>query len=50
MVGDKDTMRSTIGHVFIVGGTTMSWILKLKKVVARSTTKVKYVAATKASK
>ena len=26
MVGDKDSKRSTTGYVFIVGGTTISWI------------------------
>ena len=50
MEDDKDSRRSTIGYVFIVGGTTTSWILKLQKVVALSTTKAEYVAATKASK
>jgi hypothetical protein len=33
-----------------VGGTTISWISKLQKVVALSTTKVEYVATTGASK
>ena len=26
LAGDKDSKRSTIRHVFIVGGTTVSWI------------------------
>jgi hypothetical protein len=38
MAGDKDSRRSTIGYVFTIGGTKISWILKLKKVVAPSTT------------
>jgi hypothetical protein len=50
MAGDKDSRRSTTGYVFTIGGTTLSWILKLKKVVALSTTEAEYVAATKASK
>ena len=50
MVGDKDSMRSTTGYVFTVGGTKVSWILKLQKVVSLSTTEAKYVTATKASK
>ena len=29
MAGDKDNRRSTTGYVFIVGGTTVSWISKL---------------------
>jgi hypothetical protein len=37
MVGDKYN-RSTMGYVFIVGGTTISWISKLQKVVALSAT------------
>ena len=39
MDGDKDNRRSTIGYVFTVGGTRVSWILKLQKVVSLSTTK-----------
>jgi hypothetical protein len=50
MAGDKDSRRSTTGYVFTVGGTTISWILKLQKVVALSTTKAEYVVATEASK
>jgi hypothetical protein len=50
MEGDKDNMRSTTGYVFTIGGTTISWISKLQKVVALSTTEVEYVAATEAMK
>ena len=50
ITGDKDSGRSAIGFILTVGGTTMSWILKLKKVVALSTMEVEYVAATEASK
>jgi hypothetical protein len=50
MAGDKDSRRSTTGYVFTIGGTTVSWILKLQKVVALSTIEAKYVAATEASK
>jgi hypothetical protein len=50
MGGDKDNRRRTTGYVFTIGGTTVSWILKLQKVVALSTTKAEYVAATEASK
>ena len=50
MDGDKDNRRSTIGYVFTVGGTTVSWISKLQWVVALSTTEAEYVAATQASK
>jgi hypothetical protein len=50
MAGDKDNRRSTTGYVFTIGGTTVSWISKLQKVVALSTTEAEYVAATEASK
>jgi hypothetical protein len=50
MAGDKDNKRSTTGYVFTIGGTVVSWISKLQKVVALSTTEVEYVAAIEASK
>jgi hypothetical protein len=50
MAGDKDSRRSTTRYVFTVGGTTISWISNLQKVIALSTTKAEYVVATKASK
>ena len=50
MAGDKDSRRSTIGYVFTVGGTIVSWISKLQQVVSLSTMKAEYVAATEASK
>ena len=50
MVGDKDTKRSTIGYVFNVDGTAVSWISKLQKVVALSSIEAEYIAATEASK
>jgi hypothetical protein len=50
MAGDKDSRRSTTRYVFTIGGTLVSWILKLQKVVALSTTEVEYVVATEDSK
>ena len=50
MSGDKDNRRSTTGYVFTIGGTTISWILKLQKVFPLSIMKLEYVATTKASK
>jgi hypothetical protein len=50
MTGDKDNRTSTTGYVFTIGGTIVSWISKLEKVVALSTTEAEYVAATEASK
>jgi hypothetical protein len=50
MAGDKDSRRSTIGYVFTIGGTTLSWISKIQKVVSLSTTEAEYVVATEDSK
>ena len=50
MASDKDRRRSTIGYVFTVGGTTVSWISKLQKVVALSSIEAEYVVAIEASK
>ena len=50
MDGDKDNKRSTTGYVFTMGGTTVSWISKLQKVVALATMEAEYVATTEASK
>ena len=50
MAGDKDSRRSTTGYVFTIGGTIVSWISKLQKVVALSTIEAEYVVATEASK
>jgi hypothetical protein len=50
MVGDKDSRRRTTGYVFTIGGTIVSWISKLQKVVSLSTTEAEYVVATEASK
>jgi hypothetical protein len=38
MTDDKDIRRSTTGYVFTIGGTIVSWISKLQKVVSLSTT------------
>ena len=46
MAGDKDSKRSTTGYVFTIGGTIISWISKLQKVVSLSTTEAEYVATT----
>ena len=50
MASDKDSKRSTTGYFFTVGGIAVSWISKLQQVVALSTTKAEYVAATEARK
>ena len=50
MVGDRDNRRSTIGYVFTVGGTAVSWVSKIQSVVTLSTTEVEYVTATETIK
>ena len=50
LAGDIDTSRSTIGYVFTVGGAAVSWVSRLQKINALSTTEAEYVAATEAAK
>jgi hypothetical protein len=50
MAGDKYSRRSTTGFVFTVGGTTISWISKLQKVVSLSIIEAAYAVAIEASK
>jgi hypothetical protein len=49
-VGDLDHKRSTRGYVFNLFGGAINWMRKRHDVVALSTTKVEYMAATHASK
>ncbi|KAE8692217.1 Receptor-like serine/threonine-protein kinase SD1-8 [Hibiscus syriacus] len=42
--------RSTTGYVYTLGGTAVSWVSQLQKIVALSTTEAEYVAVTEASK
>ena len=48
--GNVDIRRSTIGYVYTLGGTVVSWGSQLQKIVAISTTEAEYVATTEASK
>lgn len=50
MAGDLDGRKSTTGYVYTMGGTAISWVSKLQKIVALSTTEAEYVAVTEASK
>ena len=50
LAGNVDIRRSTIGYVYTLGGTAVSWGSQLQKIVALSTTEAEYVAITKASK
>ena len=42
--------KSTTEYVYTLGGTTISWVSKLQKIVALSTIKAEYVAIIEASK
>jgi ATP-binding cassette subfamily B (MDR/TAP) protein 1 len=48
--GDLDNRKSTSGYVFTWGGTAVSWMSKLQKCVALSTTEAEYVAILEAGK
>jgi hypothetical protein len=48
--GDKDTGKSTTGYVFTIGGTAISWMSRLQKSVALSTTEAEYMAIAEAAK
>ena len=50
MAGDRGSSRSTTGYVFTVGGTAVSWISRLQRVVALSSAETEYVALIEASK
>ncbi|MCO5580732.1 hypothetical protein L7F22_034602 [Adiantum nelumboides] len=49
-VGHLDCRKSTSGYVFTFTVGAVSWISRLQKCVALSTTEAEYVAATKATK
>ncbi|KAK2378762.1 putative mitochondrial protein [Trifolium repens] len=48
--GEVDHRRSTTGYIFTVGTTAVSWMSRIQKIVAISTTEAEYVAVTEASK
>nr|CAN62498.1 hypothetical protein VITISV_000081 [Vitis vinifera] len=48
--GDIDSRKKTTGFVFTLGGTTISWVSNLQKIVTLSTTELEYVAATEVGK
>jgi len=48
--GDVDSRKSTSGYVFTMGGTAVSWMSRLQKCVALSTTEAEYVAISEAGK
>ncbi|KAL5823817.1 hypothetical protein ACOSQ4_021717 [Xanthoceras sorbifolium] len=50
LAGNVDIRKSTTGYVYTLGGTAVSWVSQLQKIVALSTTEGEYVAVTEASK
>ncbi|KAI3791043.1 hypothetical protein L2E82_04591 [Cichorium intybus] len=48
--GCVDSGKSTTGYVFTIGGTTISWMSRLQKSVAISTTEAEYMAIVEAAK
>ena len=48
--GDIDSRKSTTKFVFTLGGTVISWVSNLQKIVTLSTTEAEYVAASEAGK
>lgn len=42
--GDRDSMKSTTGFIFLFGGAAISWKSKLQKLTAQSTVESEYVA------
>ena len=48
--GDMDDRKSTTGYVFTLGSAAVSWVSRLQKIIALSTTEAEYVAITEASK
>ena len=48
--GDIDSRKSTTGFVFTLGGTVISWVSNLQKIVTLFTTEAEYVATTEVGK
>ncbi|GJV49057.1 retrovirus-related pol polyprotein from transposon TNT 1-94 [Tanacetum coccineum] len=48
--GCLDSGKSTTGYVFTMGGTSVSWMSKIQKCVAMSTTEAEYMAIAEAGK
>ncbi|KAF7770863.1 hypothetical protein Agabi119p4_6837 [Agaricus bisporus var. burnettii] len=46
--GDRDSRRSTEGHIFFVAGGPVSWASKRQETVALSTVEAEYMAFTRA--
>ncbi len=47
--GDRESRRSTTGHVFLLGGAAVSWLAQRQPVVALSSTEAEYIALSSAA-
>lgn len=50
MAGDMDIRKSTTGYLYTFAGAAVSWMSRLQRIVALSTTEAEYIAATEACK
>eukprot|EP00253_Pinus_taeda_P013798 PITA_13798 len=50
MVGDMDTRKSTTSYLYTFAGAAVSWVSRLQRIVALSTTEAEYIAGTEACK
>ncbi|CAH9124278.1 unnamed protein product [Cuscuta epithymum] len=48
--GCHDSGKSTTGYIFTIGGTAISWMSRLQKSIALSTTEAEYMAIAEAAK
>jgi len=49
-VGDVHSRKSTTSYVFTLRSRAVSWVSRLQKIVALSTTEAEYIAVTEACK
>ena len=47
---DNVSLKSTCGYIFLSYGSPISWVMKVQKTIALSSTEVEYMAGTEATK